>query len=164
MAKILRGEFVDMAEDNLEVQFRGTLQDPSALSTTSQPKCSRREIPYLMSWVQCFGKYIAVVASKYPDRVQQLLTYQTLIVCEARRYGWLAYDTTYCQQVVRNQATDCSKLKNSYAVTFMAQGIALACITLVSALRCIVNSHHFDTEVQHATMPDFYHSIGTGYV
>lgn len=45
--------------------------------------------------MQCFGTYMAVVTSKYPDRVLQLLAYQMLIVREARRCGgrgWLAYD------------------------------------------------------------------------
>jgi hypothetical protein len=43
--------------------------------------------------VQCFGVYTAVVASKYPERVQKLLAYQTLIVRKARRCGgkgWLS--------------------------------------------------------------------------
>ena len=33
----------------------------------------RREVPDLLSWVQCFGTYIGVVASRYPERVRQLL-------------------------------------------------------------------------------------------
>ena len=106
--KIIRGDFVDMAEllrDNLEVQRRGSGQEEVA--STAQPKKGRREIPDLLSWVQCFGTYMAVVASKRPDRVRELLAYQTLIVREARRCGgkgWMEYDRYFRQQVVGNAA------------------------------------------------------------
>ena len=86
--KIIRGHFVDMAEllqGYLEVQRRGSGQEHVA--STAQPKQGRREIPDLLSLVQCFGTYMAVVASKRPDRVRELLVYQTLIVREARRCG-----------------------------------------------------------------------------
>ena len=62
----------------------------------------RREVPDLLSWVQCFSIYTAVVASKYPERVHKLMAYQTLIVREARRCGgkgWLSYDSSFCQQM-----------------------------------------------------------------
>ena len=63
---------------------------------------------------------------KYPERVRQLLAYQTLIVCEARRCGakgWLAYDSYFRQQVVGDEKADWSKLNQPlYAMTFMAQG------------------------------------------
>jgi len=127
-ARIMRGEYVDMAEllrDNLEAQRRATgisaqTQGPSHLQK------HRREIPDLLSWVQCFGTYMAVLTSKHPDRVRQLLAYQTLIVREARRCGgrgWLAYDSYFRQQVVGDDSADWSKLNQSlYAVTFIAQG------------------------------------------
>ena len=127
VSKILKGDFVDMAEllrDNLEAQRRGNLQEASAIDL-SQSKRARREIPDLLSWVQCFGTYLAVIATKYPDRLRQLLAYQTLVVREARRCGgrgWLAYDTMFRQQVVGDQQVDWSKLNSSmYAVTFLAQ-------------------------------------------
>ena len=68
---------------------------------------------------------MVVVASKRPDRVCELLVYQTLIVREARRCGgkdWLMYDRYFRQQVVGNAAADWSRLNASlYAVTFLAQ-------------------------------------------
>ena len=54
VAKIYRDEFVDMADllrDNLEAQRQGDL--PEAMSSSMEPKCSRREVPDLLSWVQC---------------------------------------------------------------------------------------------------------------
>ena len=127
-ARIIRGEYIDMAEllrDNLEVQRRAA-STPSQTQGSSLHQKHRREIPDLLSWVQCFGTYMAVLTSKYPDRVRQLLAYQTLIVREARRCkgrGWLAYDAYFRQQVVGDDSADWSKLNQSlYAVTFIAQG------------------------------------------
>ena len=96
-------DFVDMAEllrDNLEALRRGTLQDPTA-TDTPQAKRPRREVPDLLSWVQCFGTFMAVVASKQPVKLRQLLAYQTLIVREGRRCGgrgWPAYDTMFASK------------------------------------------------------------------
>lgn len=71
VARILKGEFIDMAEllwDNLEAQRRAS----AVASSVSSPHKSRREIPDLMSWVQYFGMYIAVVMSKLPHRINFL--------------------------------------------------------------------------------------------
>ena len=126
VGRILRGDFVDMAElfrDNLEAQRRGVIQESSAIS--SDLKRDRREVPDLLSWVQCFGTYMAVVTSAQPTKSKELLAYQTLIVREARRCGgrgWLAYDTMFRQQAAGNPEVDWSKLNPTlYAVTFLAQ-------------------------------------------
>ncbi len=58
-----------------------------------------------------------------PERVRQLLAYQTLIVHEARRCGgkgWWTY-SMFRQQVAGNKEADWSKLNSSlYAVSFLA--------------------------------------------
>ena len=101
---ILKGDFIDMAEllrDNLEAERRGVFQDSAGSSSSSHGR-TRREVPDLLSWVQCFGLYTAVVGSQHPDRALKLLAYQTLIVREARRCGgrgWLTYDTVFRQQM-----------------------------------------------------------------
>ena len=127
VAKIQRLEFVDMAEllrDNLEAQRRVAGEQSS--SQAGQSRSRRREIPDLLSWVSCFGTYMAVLTSKYPEMIKQLLAYQTLMVREARRCGgngWLAYDTYFRQQVAEDPTADWSRLNTAlYAVTFMAQG------------------------------------------
>ena len=67
--RVLRGDFVDMAEllrNNLEAQRR-LLSVPVSSSSPSTPSArARREVPDLLSWVQCFGTYVAIVTSKYP--------------------------------------------------------------------------------------------------
>ena len=66
------------------------------------------------------------MTSKKPEKMRQLLAYQTLIVWEARRCGgkgWLAYDSYFRQQAVGDDKADWSRLNQSlYAVTFIAQG------------------------------------------
>ena len=70
-----------------------------------------------MSWVQCFGTYVAIVTSKKREKKRQLLAYQTLIVREARGKGWLAYDSYFRQQAVGDDKADWSRLNQSlYAV------------------------------------------------
>ncbi len=71
-------DMVELIRDNLEVLQRGALQDLA--TTSSQSKWTRREIPDLLRWVQCFGTYMAIVASKQPDRIKQLLAYQTVAI------------------------------------------------------------------------------------
>ena len=89
--KILSGQFVDMAEllrDNMEVEKQcNTTESASAgpVPTTSRP--ASKEVPDPLSWVQCFGMFASVMASKYPEKVTQLLAYQTVIIREARRCG-----------------------------------------------------------------------------
>ena len=76
VARILGGEFVDMAEllrDNLEAQRRSSSIPANNSSSGSNPARARREVPDLLSWVQHFGIYMAVVASKHPERMRQLL-------------------------------------------------------------------------------------------
>ena len=119
--KILHGEFVNMAE---------LLQRRASTATHSTPASapqSRREVPDLLSWVHRFGTHMAIVFSKYPHRMKELLTYQTLIMWEAcqcgRRGSWLAYDSFFRQQAVGDEGADWSWLKQSlYAMPFMAQG------------------------------------------
>lgn len=57
VAKIQSGDFVDMAElpkGNIELERRKKAHGPN-LGDVCSSKSSRREVPDLLSWVQCFG-------------------------------------------------------------------------------------------------------------
>lgn len=127
--KIRRGDFVDMAEllrDNMEAERRRAKEGGSSCSSSGlQPLPSRRElVPDILSWIQCLGVYACIVANVHPEKVQQLLAYQTMLVHEARRCsgnGWQIYDTMFWQKVANDSQADGSKLNSSlYSVTFMA--------------------------------------------
>ena len=137
---------MDMAEllrDNLEAQRRVAMQDaPSSSAAVSRP---RREVPDLLSWVQCFGVYIAVVTSKFPERTHKLLAYQTLIVREARRCGgkgWLSYDSYFRQQMAGEWRGDEWGRLNPYlfSSTFMAFGGGHR----PNCSLCLESDHHED--------------------
>ena len=128
VGKFLRLEFVDMTEllrNNIEAKRRqGRQRETTGVPAKQQ---HRREIPDILSWIQCFGTYmyVSVVASKFPERVSGMLAYQTTLVREARRCGgggWAAYDMAFRQQAATDKECDWSKLNSSlYPVTFMAQ-------------------------------------------
>ena len=126
--KIQRGDFVDMAEllrDNMELERRQPATEGQRNAIWPAGKANRREVPDILSWITCFGMYASVVCDKTPGRVRELLTYQTVLVREARRCGgkgWLAYDTMFRQQAANNVKVDWSVLNTSlYANTFLAQ-------------------------------------------
>lgn len=124
VAKIQKGDYVDMAEllrDNMEWERRLSSSDSSG---SKIGRASRREVPDLLSWITCFGIYASVVCDKSPEKAKQLLAYQTLIVREARRCGgkgWQSYDSMFRQQVANKPEADWSVLNSSlYTTSFLA--------------------------------------------
>ena len=115
MAELLRAD--------LEAQRRSSSIPAHNSSSGSNPVRARRAVPDLLSWVQCFGIYMAVKTSKHPESMWQLLAYQILSDRRCGGKGWLAYDSYFRQQVVGDDKADWSCLNQSlYAVTFVAQG------------------------------------------
>ena len=89
VGKILKGDFVDMAQllrDNIEAERRGGQGDGGG-SGNGNRKPPRREVPDILSWCQCFGIYVSVMATKQPEQVSQMLAYQATLVREAWRWG-----------------------------------------------------------------------------
>ena len=130
----------ELLRDNLEAQRRAALQETLATPGPSMP-CPRREVPDILSWVQCFSIYTAVIASKFPERVQKLLAYQTLIVREARRCGgrgWLSYDAFFRQQMVGEWRGDewgrLSGIRDGFRIRFdySSQVVPIICCLLYS--------------------------------
>ena len=69
-------------------------------------KQKRRVVANIMEWVQCFGIYMAVISRKQPQRVPDLLGYQTLIIEAYLEYqddGWMAYDRRFRQRTAATQ-------------------------------------------------------------
>ena len=61
-------------------------------------KSQRRAISNIIEWIKCFSMYIAVVSSKQPHRVPDLLGYLTLIMeshMEHAGEGWIGYDRRF---------------------------------------------------------------------
>ena len=63
-----------------------------------KPKC--RQVTNILEWIQCFGIYMAVLTKKAPDRIEDFLGYQGLILEARMEYagdGWLGYDWRFRQ-------------------------------------------------------------------
>ena len=58
---------------------------------------AKRRVTNILEWVQCFALYTAVIAKKQPNRVQDLLGYQALIVDAHMEYGDQGYDRRFRQ-------------------------------------------------------------------
>ena len=75
-----------LLRNNIEAERRRA-KDGSSSSAVGQSSQNRREVPDILSWIQCFGMYACVVAAQRPEKIHQLLAYQTMVVREARRWG-----------------------------------------------------------------------------
>ena len=83
---ILSGKFEDLGELPLAKGFRKT---PSSLTSDMEGKIvllqaaeyvqSKKHIPDLAMWSQCFSIYAAVLLMKHPERAQSLLMYSATI-------------------------------------------------------------------------------------
>ncbi len=63
---------------------------------------SRRIIPDLVTWSPCFALYVAIVAKHQPNRVQELMVYQSIIAMASLKYKWPArvvYDQNFRAEV-----------------------------------------------------------------
>ena len=66
------------------------------------PKLKRCQVTNILEWVQCYSIYTAVISAKSPERTQDLLGYQALIVEACMEYegdSWLGYDCRFHQTV-----------------------------------------------------------------
>ena len=121
VCRILRGEYINMAallKDNIEAERR-------RLSVEGGSHFNRREVPEILSWLQCFNLYMVVVVSVHPEKTRELLAYQALIVSEARRggRGWRLYDVAFRQQIRSFGSVDFSRINQSlYSTTILAFG------------------------------------------
>ena len=93
--RIQEGSFVEMAEllpETLSSLEYGTNEDPAG------QKRKHQEVSNIVDWVQCFGIYIAIISRKEPNRIADLIGYQSLIIqassqCHAGR--WVIYDRCF---------------------------------------------------------------------
>ncbi len=68
---------------------------------------SRRIIPDLATWMQCFALYAAVLAVQQPERLPYLMAYQSLIARASLKYkwlSWLVYDQNFRQEAAENHS------------------------------------------------------------
>ena len=95
-----------MAELLLEVLVSArapSQMGPSALVYRKRP------VTDVLTWVQCFGVYVGMLAKQFPDVVPELMSYMVAIIKASKDYeglAWVNYDTLYRRRAV---ATNCQK-------------------------------------------------------
>jgi len=65
---------------------------------------TRRTIPDLAMWLQCFGGYVVGIAELQPERVPELMAYlATIAKCSTKYWwpSWVVYDASFRQEVAR---------------------------------------------------------------
>ncbi len=102
MEKIEAEEFIDFGElppakgkgRPLGQAFKGQVVVVQAADLVQ----TRRLIPDLATWTQCFGLFMAVVARKRPDKVPELMAYLGIIAKASQKYkwpAWIIYDQNF---------------------------------------------------------------------
>ncbi len=74
---------------------------------------TRKTIPDLATWLQCFGIFTAVVAAARPKRVPELMAYQAIIAKASQTYrwpSWVVYDQAFRQKMAGAQEQSWAKV------------------------------------------------------
>ena len=77
---------------------------------------SRKLIPDLATWIQCFSIYAAVITTKEPERAKNLLAYMSLIAKCSLKYkwpSWVVYDLNFRQDAAETGLKNWSKVEPS---------------------------------------------------
>ena len=83
----------------------------------------------ILLWVECYSTLVAVLATKYPAKVPQLLAYQRRIIRSYKKYagqGWITYDVSYRHSAANTKSLDWDKLDSDlYNETFTGRAKAI---------------------------------------
>ncbi len=66
---------------------------------------TRRLIPDLATWVQCFGILTTAVVRHKPERLQDMMAYMAIIAKASQKYkwpAWVIYDQNFRMEVAGN--------------------------------------------------------------
>ena len=109
VTQILAYKFTEMADilpDNLG---NPTSEIPSFLiegcsivPTTNTPSRKKSDVHDILTWVECFSSYIAIITSFRPERARDLLAYMALIIRIVKQFlgrCWYNYDRAFRPQV-----------------------------------------------------------------
>ena len=127
------GEYVEMAEllqDNIALDNKLATAHSEGVSTGHLKSNKKRELTEdvhcLLSWIECFNIYSSVLQTKYPSLAKPLAAYATMMVKEARRFGfrgWLQYDQLFRQHATKDPTlADWARLNSAlYAISFLSR-------------------------------------------
>ena len=115
----------------------------------SAPRAPRRgPVTDILLWIECYSTLVLVLASHFPTKVPQLLSYQKMIVKAHRTYagqGWVTYDIAHRHRAANTKSLDWGIIDFTlYNETFAGRTKAI--------LRCkfCLSELHTSTECEHA--------------
>ena len=128
--RIQAGEFVDMAE-LLPDRMGCTAALFHNEKVDKLLKSKRRQVSTITEWIQCFSIYAAVLTAKHPNRIQDLLGYQALIVEACSEYNneaWLGYDRQFRQMAAASPGITWARIDPTlWNMAFTGQAKAVRC-------------------------------------
>jgi len=101
--RIQAGHFIDMSK--LLSDHMGVLNSEEN-PRSSKPKW--RNVTNVLEWAHCFALYKSILSWKQPQRVPDLLGYQSLILLASMAFegdGWQGYDRVFRQNAAANSLT-----------------------------------------------------------
>ena len=123
LEQIWEGKCVDLGE---LPPAKGFGKTPAALSSDVEGRIvllqaadyvySKKHIPDLATWIQCFAIYSAVLLIRHPERVQSLLMYSATIARLSKKFrwpSWIIYDQYFRQEAADTGKADWSKIDSS---------------------------------------------------
>ena len=132
MEKVLAGEYIDFAKlppaKGKVKSIPNTVEGQIVVVQTADLLETRKLIPDLATWVQCFGIYAAIITSKDPTCMKNMFVYLTLIAKCSQKYrwsSWVVYDQNFWQEAAEIGQKDWSKVDPSiYAQCFTGASIS----------------------------------------
>ena len=98
--KLLSLEFVEMAELRADIWP----EDPSPAETANpQRRPGKPPVTNVRTWLDCYARMAAVMATRFPEKAPELWAYQTTILHAAHAYegaNWVAYDRLFRREML----------------------------------------------------------------
>ena len=132
MEKIEAGEYVDFTElppaqgkgRSMSQAFDGQVVIVQAADVVQ----TRRLIPDLAMWVQCFGLVTAAMARLKPDKLPDMMAYMSIVAKASQKYkwpSWVIYDQNFRMEMAGSSTQSWAKVDPSlYAQCFTGQALS----------------------------------------
>ena len=126
--KILELEFVEMAE-LVPDSWRSEEADYQCCSSHN-PRIPRRgPVTNILLWVECYSSLVAVLSSKYPNKIGHFMAYQKTIIKAHRSFVgevWVVYDTCFRRKAANMKNLDWGEVDLTlYNETFVGRAKVL---------------------------------------
>ena len=118
--QIQEGKFVDLGElppakgfGKMPASLSGDMDGQIVLLQAADYLKSKKHIPDLSTWAQCFAIYASVLLAKHPQRAQSLFMYSATIARLSKKFrwpSWIIYDQHFRQEAADTGKTDWAKI------------------------------------------------------